>query len=170
MKKENNFSNFMYVNAPSNEINTKHGRMIIDTCVIPDGEVHKDLETMNLILDRALELGLDRKVTFIALGGGVIGDMVGFAASVYQRGVNFIQVCEFMYLLILGLSCFDLDNNILCFPVTPTQTFAYSFINQKASNHRHGHGRLFRRWKNRSEPQTRKKHDWRLSSTRMRIH
>jgi len=47
---------------------------------------------MNLILDRALELRLDRKVTFIALGGGVIGDMVGFAASVYQRGVNFIQV------------------------------------------------------------------------------
>lgn len=48
---------------------------------------------MNLILDKALELGLDRKVTFIALGGGVIGDMVGFASAVYQRGVNFIQVC-----------------------------------------------------------------------------
>lgn len=64
----------------------------IDTLVIPDGEENKDLETMNLILDRALELRLDRKVTFIALGGGVIGDMVGFAASVYQRGVNFIQL------------------------------------------------------------------------------
>ena len=47
---------------------------------------------MNLILDKALELGLDRKVTFVALGGGVIGDMVGFAAAIYQRGVNFIQI------------------------------------------------------------------------------
>lgn len=64
----------------------------IDTLVIPDGEANKDLDTMNLILDKALELGLDRKVTFIALGGGVIGDMVGFAAAVYQRGVNFIQL------------------------------------------------------------------------------
>jgi len=64
----------------------------IDTLVIPDGEANKDLDNMNLILDRALELGLDRKVTFIALGGGVIGDMVGFAAAVYQRGVNFIQL------------------------------------------------------------------------------
>lgn len=64
----------------------------VDTCVIPDGEVNKNMETMGLILDRALELNLDRRVTFVALGGGVIGDMVGFAASVYQRGVNFIQV------------------------------------------------------------------------------
>jgi len=68
------------------------GDIQIDTCVIPDGEDKKDLFHMNLILDRALELGLDRKVTFIALGGGVIGDMVGFAAAVYQRGVNFIQL------------------------------------------------------------------------------
>merc|ERR1712127_106172 len=68
------------------------GDIQVDTCVIPDGESKKDLEHMNLILDKALELGLDRKVTFIALGGGVIGDMVGFAAAVYQRGVNFIQV------------------------------------------------------------------------------
>ena len=43
-------------------------------------------------MDRALELGLDRKSTFVALGGGVIGDMVGFASAIYQRGVNFIQV------------------------------------------------------------------------------
>jgi 3-dehydroquinate synthase len=50
------------------------------------------MDTMGKILDKALELGLDRKCTFVALGGGVIGDMVGFAAAVYQRGVNFIQV------------------------------------------------------------------------------
>ena len=63
-----------------------------DTLVIPDGEANKTLEIMQLILDKCLELGLDRKVTFVALGGGVIGDMVGFAAAIYQRGVNFIQV------------------------------------------------------------------------------
>jgi 3-dehydroquinate synthase len=63
-----------------------------DTLVLPDGEANKTLEVMQLILDKCLELGLDRKVTFIALGGGVIGDMVGFASAIYQRGVNFIQV------------------------------------------------------------------------------
>ena len=60
--------------------------------VLPDGEENKTLEVLNLILDKALELGLDRKTTFIALGGGVIGDMVGFASAIYQRGVNFIQI------------------------------------------------------------------------------
>jgi 3-dehydroquinate synthase len=68
------------------------GSLKIDTLVIPDGEANKTVEVMGLILDKALELGLDRKVTFVALGGGVIGDMVGFAAAIYQRGVNFIQV------------------------------------------------------------------------------
>ena len=47
---------------------------------------------MAQVLNKALELGLDRKSTFVALGGGVIGDMVGFASAIYQRGVNFIQV------------------------------------------------------------------------------
>lgn len=64
----------------------------VHTLVLPDGEEKKTLETLQLILDKALEEKLDRKCTFIALGGGVIGDMVGFAAAVYQRGVNFIQI------------------------------------------------------------------------------
>lgn len=64
----------------------------VDTVVLPDGEEHKTFECMAMILDRALELGLDRRTTFVALGGGVIGDMVGFASAIYQRGVNFIQV------------------------------------------------------------------------------
>lgn len=68
------------------------GSIRVDTLVIPDGEANKTVENMGLVLNKALELGLDRKVTFIALGGGVIGDMVGFAAAIYQRGVNFIQV------------------------------------------------------------------------------
>jgi len=64
----------------------------VDTVVLPDGEENKTFECMAMILDRALELGLDRKSTFVALGGGVIGDMVGFASAIYQRGVNFIQI------------------------------------------------------------------------------
>jgi 3-dehydroquinate synthase len=64
----------------------------VDTLVLPDGEQHKSMEIMGKILDKALEEGLDRKCTFVALGGGVIGDMVGFASAIYQRGVNFIQI------------------------------------------------------------------------------
>lgn len=50
------------------------------------------MPTLMKIMDAALERKLDRKSTFVALGGGVIGDMVGFAAAIYQRGVNFVQV------------------------------------------------------------------------------
>lgn len=64
----------------------------VHTLVLPDGESKKTLDTLQLILDKALTEKLDRKCTFIALGGGVIGDMVGFAAAVYQRGVDFIQI------------------------------------------------------------------------------
>ncbi len=60
--------------------------------VLPDGEVHKDWLTLNLIFDGLLGERCDRSTTLIALGGGVVGDMVGFAAATYQRGVPFIQV------------------------------------------------------------------------------
>mmetsp|Transcript_30656 Transcript_30656/g.45393 ORF Transcript_30656/g.45393 Transcript_30656/m.45393 type:complete len:413 (-) Transcript_30656:89-1327(-) len=68
------------------------GDLQVSTLVLPDGEEHKTLDVMTTILDKAMELALDRKSTFVALGGGVIGDMVGFAAAVYQRGINFIQI------------------------------------------------------------------------------
>lgn len=64
----------------------------VDTLVLPDGEENKSMECVEKILDKALDIGLDRKATLVALGGGVIGDMVGFAAAIYQRGVNFIQI------------------------------------------------------------------------------
>jgi 3-dehydroquinate synthase len=60
--------------------------------VLPDGEAHKDWPTLNLIFDGLLAARCDRSTTLIALGGGVVGDMVGFAAATYQRGVPFIQV------------------------------------------------------------------------------
>jgi 3-dehydroquinate synthase len=59
---------------------------------LPDGESFKDLQTLNLIFDALLEARFDRRCVLVALGGGVIGDMTGFAASVYMRGVRFVQV------------------------------------------------------------------------------
>ncbi|WP_257263497.1 3-dehydroquinate synthase [Endozoicomonas sp. ONNA2] len=60
--------------------------------ILPDGEQYKNLGTLNLIFDRLLQEQHTRKTTLLALGGGVIGDMTGFAAACYQRGVDFIQV------------------------------------------------------------------------------
>ncbi|MDR1554879.1 MAG: 3-dehydroquinate synthase [Campylobacteraceae bacterium] len=60
--------------------------------VIKDGEKYKNLQTIEYILDELFKFKLDRKSTLIAFGGGVVGDMTGFAASIYQRGINFIQV------------------------------------------------------------------------------
>lgn len=63
-----------------------------ESVVLPDGEEFKTLEVMNQIFDSLLTSRFSRRVTLIALGGGVIGDMTGFAASCYQRGVPFIQI------------------------------------------------------------------------------
>lgn len=60
--------------------------------VLPDGEATKNLEHVSRIWDALLDAGFNRRCTLVALGGGVIGDMVGFAAACYQRGVAFIQV------------------------------------------------------------------------------
>lgn len=59
---------------------------------IPDGEKYKTLQTVESILENLFNHKFDRKSTIIAFGGGVIGDMSGFAASIYQRGIDFIQV------------------------------------------------------------------------------
>jgi 3-dehydroquinate synthase len=64
----------------------------VQPIVLPDGEAYKDWETLNLVFDTLLQHRAERKTTLIALGGGVIGDMTGFAAASYQRGVPFIQV------------------------------------------------------------------------------
>jgi 3-dehydroquinate synthase len=64
----------------------------VHTVVLPDGEAHKTWQTLNLIFDALLQHGCDRKTVLYALGGGVIGDMTGFAAASYMRGVPFVQV------------------------------------------------------------------------------
>lgn len=63
-----------------------------ESVILPDGEEFKNLDVLNQIFDTLLEKTFSRKVTLIALGGGVIGDMTGFAAACYQRGVPFIQI------------------------------------------------------------------------------
>lgn len=60
--------------------------------ILPDGEVHKDWPTLQLIFDALLANNCDRKTVLFALGGGVVGDMTGFAAACYMRGVPFVQV------------------------------------------------------------------------------
>lgn len=60
--------------------------------ILPDGEKHKTLTDLNHIYDALLSNHFDRYCTLVALGGGVVGDMTGFAAASYQRGVNFIQI------------------------------------------------------------------------------
>ena len=64
----------------------------VDTVILPDGEQYKTWETLNLIFDALLTKKHSRSTTLVALGGGVVGDMAGFAAASYQRGVAFIQI------------------------------------------------------------------------------
>lgn len=67
-------------------------RDLVTEIVLPDGEQYKTLETLSHIFDRVMEHRHNRDTTFIAVGGGVVGDVAGFAAASYQRGVNFLQV------------------------------------------------------------------------------
>jgi 3-dehydroquinate synthase len=64
----------------------------IAAVILPDGEQYKDLATLNRIFDELLAQNFSRKVVLVALGGGVVGDMTGFAAASYQRGVDFVQI------------------------------------------------------------------------------
>ena len=64
----------------------------VHVVTLPDGEAHKTWESLNLIFDGLLSRACDRKTVLFALGGGVVGDMTGFAAACYMRGVPFVQV------------------------------------------------------------------------------
>jgi shikimate kinase/3-dehydroquinate synthase len=63
----------------------------VAVCTVPDGEVHKSLDTVRTLYDFFIDAGLDRRGVVLALGGGVVGDMAGFAAATYLRGVRVIQ-------------------------------------------------------------------------------
>ena len=80
----------LFADRLTQSLSTRHRRVL---CVeLPDGEAHKDWQHLNLIFDRLLGSGCDRKTVIYALGGGVVGDMAGFAAASYMRGVPFVQV------------------------------------------------------------------------------
>jgi 3-dehydroquinate synthase len=64
----------------------------VKSVILPDGEQYKNLQVLNSIYDVLLSQRFDRKCTLLALGGGVVGDMTGFAAATYQRGVDFVQI------------------------------------------------------------------------------
>jgi len=68
------------------------GGLKTGSVILPDGEKYKNLEVLNQIYDALLRNRFDRNTTIIALGGGVVGDMAGFAAASYQRGVHLIQI------------------------------------------------------------------------------
>ena len=71
-------------------LRTRYAKVIQIT--LPDGEAQKNWQTLNTIFDALLAAGCDRKTTLFALGGGVVGDMTGFAAACYMRGVPYVQV------------------------------------------------------------------------------
>lgn len=66
--------------------------LAVHTVTLPDGEAHKTWETLNLVFDALLSFGADRRSVLYALGGGVIGDITGFAAACFMRGIGFVQV------------------------------------------------------------------------------
>ena len=80
----------LYLSTLKQALSSKYAQ--VHEVVLPDGEAHKDWQTLNLIFDALLTHGCDRKTVLFALGGGVVGDMTGFAAASYMRGVPFVQV------------------------------------------------------------------------------
>src|SRR5574343_327274 len=80
----------LYARRLREALAARHAR--VEVLELPDGEAHKDWASLNLIFDRLLAEGADRKTVLYALGGGVVGDMTGFAAACYMRGVPFVQV------------------------------------------------------------------------------
>ena len=65
---------------------------VINTVILPDGEEYKTIQSVQIVLDKLVECGANRDTTIIALGGGVIGDIAGFSAACYMRGLPFIQI------------------------------------------------------------------------------
>ena len=80
----------LYAEQLQAALKARYSRVLLVT--LPDGEVYKDWQTLQLIFDALLENVCDRKTVMFALGGGVVGDMTGFAAASYMRGVPFVQL------------------------------------------------------------------------------
>ncbi|KAJ4803912.1 3-dehydroquinate synthase [Rhynchospora pubera] len=82
----------LYLDKVTKALTHGNESISVESVILPDGEQYKNMETLMKVFDKAIETRLDRRCTFVALGGGVIGDMCGFAAAAFLRGVNFIQI------------------------------------------------------------------------------
>ncbi|KAM6557961.1 3-dehydroquinate synthase, chloroplastic [Cannabis sativa] len=82
----------LYLEKVVDALTRGNPNVTVESVILPDGEQYKNMETLMKVFDKAIESQLDRKCTFVALGGGVIGDMCGYAAASFLRGVNFIQI------------------------------------------------------------------------------
>ncbi|KAK8717616.1 hypothetical protein V6N13_044877 [Hibiscus sabdariffa] len=82
----------LYLDKVVDALTRGNPNVSVENVILPDGEKYKNMETLMKVFDKAIESRLDRRCTFVALGGGVIGDMCGFAAASFLRGVNFIQI------------------------------------------------------------------------------
>ncbi|KAF5735935.1 3-dehydroquinate synthase chloroplastic [Tripterygium wilfordii] len=82
----------LYLDKVVDALTTGNPNVSVEHVILPDGEKYKDMDTLMKVFDKAIESRLDRRCTFVALGGGVIGDMCGYAAASFLRGVNFIQI------------------------------------------------------------------------------
>nr|ACJ84944.1 unknown [Medicago truncatula] len=82
----------LYLDKVVDALTSGNPNVSVESVILPDGEQYKDMDTLMKVFDKAIESRLDRRCTFVALGGGVIGDMCGFAAASFLRGVNFIQI------------------------------------------------------------------------------
>ncbi len=80
----------LYAQRLKSALGERYPRVLV--IELPDGEAHKDWTSLNAIFDALLGAGCDRKTLLFALGGGVVGDITGFAAACYMRGVPFVQV------------------------------------------------------------------------------
>ena len=80
----------LYVARLQDALGKRYSKVMM--LALPDGEVHKNWQTLNLIFDALLQHGCDRKTLMVALGGGVVGDMTGYAAASFMRGVPFVQI------------------------------------------------------------------------------
>ncbi|XVF59811.1 hypothetical protein PTKIN_Ptkin07bG0305800 [Pterospermum kingtungense] len=82
----------LYLDKVVDALTKGNPNVSVENVILPDGEKYKNMDTLMKVFDKAIESRLDRRCTFVALGGGVVGDMCGFAAASFLRGVNLIQI------------------------------------------------------------------------------
>ena len=111
-------------------------------------------ETLMKVFDKAIESRLDRRCTFVALGGGVIGDMCGFAAAAFLRGVNFIQIPTTLMAQVILIVLMFFLLFLQFYVILRNNWYLISWS-----------GRFIRWWKNRNQSSSGEELDWRILPT-----